>query len=102
MSEKFVVHDSSDENQVKRAEALQEDKDRDLMFVLKEARGRRFLYEIIFNDSHMLANSHVPASSDSSAYNEGARQVGIALYNRCKEASKSHTLTMLEENHFDE
>lgn len=98
----FVVHDSSDEQQVKKAQALQEDKDKDLMFVLKEERGRRFLYEIIFNDCHMMANSHVPASSDSSAYNEGARQVGIALFNRCKEASKSHTLTMLEENHFDE
>ncbi len=102
MSNNFVVHDSSDEQQVKKAQALQEDKDRDLMFVLKEERGRRFLYEIIFNDCHMMANSHVPASSDSSAYNEGARQVGIALFNRCKEASKSHTLTMLEENHFDE
>ncbi len=102
MSNSFVVHDSSDEQQVKKAQALQEDKDRDLMFVLKEERGRRFLYEIIFNDCHMMANSHVPASSDSSAYNEGARQVGIALFNRCKEASKSHTLTMLEENHFDE
>ena len=98
----FVVHDSSDEQQVKKAQALQEDKDKDLMFVLKEERGRRFLYEIIFNDCHMMANSHVPASSDSSAYNEGARQVGIALFNRCKDASKSHTLTMLEENHFDE
>ena len=98
----FVVHDSSDEQQVKKAQALQEDKGKDLMFVLKEERGRRFLYEIIFNDCHMMANSHVPASSDSSAYNEGARQVGIALFNRCKEASKSHTLTMLEENHFDE
>tara|TARA_B100001248_G_scaffold241628_1_gene208489 strand:+ start:3540 stop:3848 length:309 start_codon:yes stop_codon:yes gene_type:complete len=102
LSNNFVVHDSSDEQQVKKAQALQEDKDRDLMFVLKEERGRRFLYEIIFNDCHMMANSHVPASSDSSAYNEGARQVGIALFNRCKEASKSHTLTMLEENHFDE
>tara|TARA_B100000927_G_scaffold7217_3_gene5741 strand:- start:1136 stop:1444 length:309 start_codon:yes stop_codon:yes gene_type:complete len=102
LSNSFVVHDSSDEQQVKKAQALQEDKDRDLMFVLKEERGRRFLYEIIFNDCHMMANSHVPASSDSSAYNEGARQVGIALFNRCKEASKSHTLTMLEENHFDE
>ena len=102
MSNSFVVHDSSDEQQVKKAQALQEDKDKDLMFVLKEERGRRFLYEIIFNDCHMMANSHVPASSDSSAYNEGARQVGIALFNRCKEASKSHTLTMLEENHFDE
>lgn len=102
MSNSFVVHDSSDEQQVKKAQALQEDKDKDLMFVLKEERGRRFLYEIIFNDCHMMANSHVPASSDSSAYNEGARQVGIALFNRCKAASKSHTLTMLEENHFDE
>lgn len=102
MSNSFVVHDSSDEQQVKKAQALQEDKDKDLMFVLKEERGRRFLYEIIFSDCHMMANSHVPASSDSSAYNEGARQVGIALFNRCKEASKSHTLTMLEENHFDE
>ena len=63
----FVVHDSSDEQQVKKAQALQEDKDKDLMFVLKEERGRRFLYEIIFNDCHMMANSHVPASSDSSA-----------------------------------
>ena len=102
MSNSFVVHDSSDEQQVKKAQALQEDKDRDLMFVLIDERGRRFLYEIIFNDCNMMANSHVPASSDSSAYNEGARQVGIALFNRCKEASKSHTLTMLEENHFDE
>ena len=102
MSDKFVVHDSSDERQVKKAQALQEDKERDVAFILKEERGRRFMYDLIFNDCHMMATSHVPASSDSSAYNEGARQVGIALYNKCRDASKSLTLTMLEENHFDE
>ncbi len=102
MPSKFVVKDSSNVTEVTKAQRESEDRDRDISFIMSTERGRRWVYELIFGKCHMLANSHVPNSSESTAYNEGVRNLGIQIHNEAKQAGPVQYMKMLEENHFDE
>lgn len=99
---KHVVHDSSDEAQIKRALDWQKDRDRDLDAILASPRGRRFLHEVIFDLCHVEARSHVPGDPESSAFNEGARMVGQILLERIRERDFDAFVLMLSEARADD
>jgi len=97
-----MTYDASDPAQVAKAEKEEEDRRRDLDYVLKEPRGRRFLYELIYGTCHVGRLSHIPNDSDSTAFNEGARSIGEALLDQVRTQAKAKYMLMLEENHFSE
>jgi len=97
-----MTYDASDPAQVAKAEKEEADRQRDLDYVLKTQRGRRFLYELIYDTCHVGRLSHIPGDSDSSAFNEGARSVGEALLEQIRTQAKAKYMLMLEENHLGE
>jgi hypothetical protein len=97
-----MTYDASDPAQVAKAEKAEADRMRDLEYVLKEPRGRRFLYSLIYDTCHVGRISHIPGDSDSTAFNEGARAVGEALLEQIRTQAKAQYMRMLEENHLDD
>lgn len=94
-----VVYDASDEAQVKKAEEIEKDRERDLSYIVKEPRGRRWLYELIFDACHVSRPSHTPSDTHSTAFNEGARAVGERVLEELRTRHFSAFIQMLEENH---
>ena len=97
-----MTYDASNPDHVAKAEKDEADRGKDLDFVLSQPRGRRFLYELIHDVCHVDRPSHVPNDSDATAFNEGARAVGLALRERIRGQAKAKFLLMLNENHFEE
>lgn len=96
-----MTYDASDPVQVAKAQKHEEDLAKDLDYILKEPRGRRFLYGLIFDTCHVNRLSHIPGDSDSTSFNEGARSVGEALLEQLRTQAKAKYILMLQENHFD-
>lgn len=97
-----MTYDASDPAQIAKAEKAETDRQRDLDYILKEPRGRRFLYELIYGTCHVGRLSHIPGDSDSTAFNEGARSVGESLLEQVRTQAKAKYMLMHEENHFGE
>lgn len=102
MSKRTVVYDASDEAQIKAAQQSEKDRDRDLDYIVKEARGRRWIYELVFDKCHMNHLSHVPRDTHSTAFNEGARSIGEAVLEELRTRNFGAYMAMLAENHGDE
>ena len=96
-----MTYDASDPVQVAKAQKEEADRMRDLDYILKEPRGRRFLYGLIYDTCHVARLSHIPGDSDTTAFNEGARAVGEALLEMIRTQAKAKYMLMLEENHFE-
>jgi hypothetical protein len=101
MKRNLKVYDSSNATHVAEAEKNEEDKEKDILFILNEPRGRRWVYSLIHSQCHILSISHVPLDKESTAFNEGARSVGIALEEVVRERAPILYMKMLEENHFN-
>jgi hypothetical protein len=97
-----MTYDASDPAQVAKAQKAEQDRERDLDYILKEPRGRRFLYDLIYGTCHVGRLSHIPGDSDSTAFNEGARSVGEALLEQVRTQAKAKYVLMLQENHFSD
>lgn len=97
-----MSYDASNEAHIAKAKKEQADRERDLDYVLKEPRGRRFLYDLIYGACHVDRPSHVPGDSDTTAFNEGARAVGQHLLDSIRLRAKPQFMLMLSENHFEE
>jgi hypothetical protein len=97
-----MTYDASDPAQIAKAEKEEADRQRDLDYVLKTQRGRRFLYELIYDTCHVGRLSHIPGDSDSTAFNEGGRAVGAVLLEQIRTQAKAKFMLMHEENHFGE
>lgn len=84
-----MVYDANDE--AARTRALDDEKDRalDLGLILRDERGRRFMFTHIFETCHVRRVSFVSTDTHATAFNEGARAVGEAL------------LEDIRSNHFD-
>jgi len=93
-----VVYDSSDPEQVRAAEKQEQDVQNDIRYILKEPRGRRWLYEFIFNTCHVELPSFVPGDEQTTAFNEGGRAVGQRLLGEIRDAWPAMYIKMLEEN----
>lgn len=94
-----VVYDSSDDAQVKKAEEIEKDLELDLAYIVKEPRGRRWIYGMIFDTCHVSRLSHTPGDTHSTAFNEGARAVGELLLEELRSKHFAAFIQMLEENH---
>lgn len=94
-----VVYDASDEAQVKKAEEIEKDRELDLAYIVKEPRGRRWLYDLIFDACHTARLSHTPNDTHSTAFNEGARAVGERVLEELRTRHFDAFIQMLEENH---
>lgn len=94
---KHVVQNSSDEVQIAKAADWQDDRDRDLDYILQSPRGRRWLHTLIMETCHVEQRSHVPGDPDSTAFNEGGRMVGQTLLDQVRDRDYGLYLTMLEE-----
>lgn len=93
-----VVYDSSDAEQIRAVEKQQEDAEQDLRYILKEPRGRRWLYELIFSTCHVELPSFVPGDEQTTAFNEGGRAVGQRILQDVRDVWPAMYLKMLEEN----
>lgn len=96
-----MTYDASDPAQVAKAQKDEADRAKDLDYILKEYRGRRFMYGLIYDQCHVGRPSHVPGDSDSTAFNEGARSIGEALLDQIRMQAPSKLILMLQENHFE-
>ena len=99
MARKPVI-DSSDPEQVAAAEKLQDDEEFDLDYILKHHRGRRWLYRLIHDPEfcHKDLQSLYFAEHDATAFNEGARSIGIKVAEEIKLKSVPLWHKLLEEN----
>ena len=96
------LYDANNPEHVRKAELHQEDVDKDIEFILSKERGRRWLYGLIWGQGHIDLPSHVPGDVTSTAFNEGARSLGVSLHEQVRVASPKMYMKMLEENHFNE
>lgn len=93
---------SEDPEAIKKAEKRYIDMLEDIGYIMKEPRGRRWIYEIVYNTCHTDLRSHVSGSSDDTAFNEGARSVGLNILEEIKRHNPVTYLKMLQENAFHE
>jgi hypothetical protein len=93
-----VIYDSSNEEQVRAAEKDWEDRYKDIDFIMGQPRGRRWIYELIYDACHIEKINHVPGCSDSTAFNEGARSVGLKVLEDVRTRNFGLYLKMMEEN----
>lgn len=94
--------DASDEDQVTRREREEQDRVADWAYILKEPRGRRWLYNLIYNTCHTSAQSLnlTDRSEVLTAFNEGSRSIGCLLLEEIRvHYPEAHKL-MHEENHY--
>lgn len=96
------LYDASDEEQVKAAQKVQDDEAKDIDFLLGKPRGRRWLYRLAHEDCHVDRPSLVPGDPESTAFNEGARSIGLAILEDIRMRSPNAYMKMLEENAFNE
>jgi hypothetical protein len=96
------LYNASDPEHVAAAQKDMEDKDKDIIYLMGQPRGRRWIYDLIWNKCHKDGISHVPTDKESTAFNEGARSVGSALETSIRSGTPKLYMKMLEENHFDE
>lgn len=76
---------------------LQRDQERkDLRAVMKTAEGRRFIWKML-GDAGVFRSSFVAGSSDATAFNEGARNYGLALLGDIMNDAPEKYLTMQKE-----
>lgn len=93
-----VLYDASNPEHVEAAQNEEADLDKDLGFLMGSPRGRRWLHDHLFNRCHLNAISHVPTDPHTSAFNEGARAVGLALQEEMRRLQPDNYLLMLKEN----
>ena len=99
---KPMVRDSNDEMQVKAALDGEKDREKDLVFIVAQPRGRRWLHEVIYQMCHLDSLSHVPGDTHSTAFNEGARSVGQRILSEIRVQHHDAFIKMMEENRSDE
>lgn len=95
-------YDASDPAHVGKAEDAEADREEDLTFVMGNWRGRRLMYDVIYDTCHVDRRSHVPGDNGSSAFNDGARCVGTAIAEKLRASHFDKYLLMLRENHGDD
>lgn len=82
MSDRALVGNASDVKQVKKAKQYEKQKAEieraDLEGILGTVHGRRFVWKQLC-DAGVFRLSFVPGSTDSTAFNEGRRNQGLAL-----------------------
>lgn len=94
-----VVYDSSDEQQILAAERDQEDRAKDIQWILSSPRGRRWIYGMCHDVCHVDRPSFCGVDTHGTAFNEGGRAVGTALLEELRTTHFGAYMKMMEENH---
>lgn len=94
-----VVYDSSDEAQIKAAEKAEEDRAKDLQWILSSPRGRRWVYDLCHDKCHIERASYCGPDTHGTSFNEGGRAIGSALLDEVRNAHFGAFMKMMEENH---
>ena len=93
-----MAYDASDEATVHAAQKREKDDENLIRLVAKDKPGRRFLFKLIYETTHTQRLSHVPGDTLSTAFNEGARSIGLALQEQMQAVCPSAYIDMLKEN----
>lgn len=97
-SNKALVGNASDSQQVKNAKRSEESKRNqelnDVEFVLSTPQGRRFLWRLL-GVCHVFKTSFT--GNSTTFFNEGKRDVGLRLLGDINEASPDSYLKMMQE-----
>ena len=93
-----MTYDASNPDDVRRAKEEESDRERDLAWIMSKPRGRRWLYTMIFDRCHARNISHVAGDAMSTAFNEGARAIGVSLEQDMMDTDIKLYMTMLLEN----
>lgn len=100
MRRPFQITDTDDPEQVAKAQKLSEDEDEDIVAILKTARGRRWIAKLMFDTCHIMRVSYSPAGPGASDFNDGARSVGLAIWEEIRTGPQPELLsTLVEEYH---
>ncbi len=99
MKRRAIVSDTSDPDQVRAAQALDSDQDEDLYSILTSARGRRWLTGLVFDVCHVMQRSYVPTGERDTAFNEGSRSVGLAVWEQIEARHPEFLTKMMEERY---
>ena len=102
MSKRKIVYDASNPQQLADVADDMKDRGRDLDHVMKNERGRRWMYDLIHGICHKDAPSFVPGDRESTAFNEGARSIGNRLDDQIRSDHFDGWMLMMKENHGDE
>ena len=73
------------------------ERDRNLAWVASTPQGRAFLYDLIYGTCHADRLS-MTQDAGFTAFNEGARSIGLAINDRLKTEQPSMWVRMLTEN----
>lgn len=101
MKRKFEITDTSDPDQVKKAQELAADEDEDLFWILQSPRGRRWLNRLLFDTCHIMRISYVtlPGVEGTPDFNDGARSVGLAIWGEIEAKHPEFLKKLVEEQH---
>ena len=101
MRQKFEITDTSDPDQVKKAQDLADDEEEDLHSILLSARGRRWLNKLLFETCHIMRISYapVPGVEGNADFNDGARSVGLAVWGDIEARHPEFLKKLVEERH---
>ena len=94
---RLTVQDTSDPDQVETSQRLSDDREGDLLSVLKDPRGRRWLSDLVFVLCHINVRSYVPHDATQTAFNEGARSVGLAVWEQVLSKHPEWATKLIEE-----
>lgn len=96
-----LVKNASDPAQVKEAgERERSARERnldDLLWVLSDRRGRRFLWNLMAKCG-LYERSHVAGLEDATAFNEGQRHIGLHLLKDISTADENMLFEMMKES----
>lgn len=99
MAEKSFVKNAADPEQVKSAKMKErfakEDDIKDLLWVLSDARGRRFVWGLLAPTNEL---SFVSGKPDTTAFNEGCRNEANKLLSKVMDAKPEAYIEMMSEN----
>ena len=93
---KQKVYLAEDEDQLNKAQEADADLEQDIIKLMELQRGRRWIFNLIHEICHAGQSSHVPGDSDSTAFNEGARVVALAV--EADARPSPNFIKMLQEN----
>lgn len=94
---KKTITDSSDRDQIDALAKQERDLDKDYEEVMKTAAGRAVMADLIDNVCHV---SRISFQTDphATAFNEGARSIGLALDRRLRDTNREHYIRMIAEH----
>jgi len=92
-----VITDARDEAQIAKATKEERAPDAGLAHILSDRKARAFMWHVIDEICHVNVTSVQIGDPHLTAFNEGARQVGVALMNRIKDHDIEQWVTMLRE-----